>query len=157
MDLHRGISTEKKVVEDLAEGGADAALGAVAILAVDKLIKPANCRVIDRLSNVEPEIEATVVATAEHQHELSGLVLGLADLEIGVFFDDVVGVEERGLVPEVLAALAEVFGEEGLRLALEDVGLVNWDAVPKLGFSLVQVVDGREVEVLLVPAEESLP
>ena len=57
----------------------------------------------------------------------------------------------------MLAALAEVLGEEGLRLALEDVGLVNWDAVPKLGFSLVQVVDGREVEVLLVPAEESLP
>lgn len=96
------------------------------------MIKPANCGVIDRLSNVEPEVETAVVATAEHQHELSGLVLGLADLEVGVFLDDVVRVEERGLVPEVLAALAEVLGEEGLGLALEDVRLVDWDAVPKL-------------------------
>lgn len=96
------------------------------------MIKPANCGVIDRLCDVEAEVETAVVAATEDQHELSGLVLGLADFEIGVFLDDVVGVEEGSLVSEVLAALAKVLGEEGLGLALEDMGLINGDAVPKL-------------------------
>lgn len=51
-------------------------------------------------------------------------MLGLANLEIGIFFDNIVRVEESGLVPQVLTALAEVLGEESLGLALEDVGLI---------------------------------
>lgn len=35
MSLNRVNYTDEKVIEDFAEGGADAALGAVAILAVD--------------------------------------------------------------------------------------------------------------------------
>lgn len=35
MGLNKGNNTEEEVVEDFAEGGTDATLGAVAILAVD--------------------------------------------------------------------------------------------------------------------------
>lgn len=48
-------------------------------------------------------------------------------------------------MPEVLTALAEVFWEEGLSLSLEDMGLVERDAVPELGLALMQEVDGRQV------------
>ena len=58
---------------------------------------------------------------------------------------------------QVLGALAEVFSKQRLGFLLEDVRLVGRNAVPKLGLPLMKVVDGREVEVFPVPAEESLP
>ena len=65
MGLHRGINTEEKIVEDLAEGGADAALGAVAILAVDKLVEPAQSTVVDCLSDVVAKVKSAMVASTK--------------------------------------------------------------------------------------------
>jgi hypothetical protein len=127
------------------------------VLAVDQLPQPSDGCVVDSLRNVETEVESAVIASAEDQHELSRFMLCLSDLEVGIFFDKIIRVEKRSLVSQVLTASAEMLREVGLSLSLKDVGLVQRDTVPKLRLSLVEEVDCRQVQVLLVPAEKSLP
>lgn len=98
-----------------------------------------------------------MITATQNKHKLSWLVLNLAYPELRVLLLEVVGVDQSGLVSEVFGALAEVFSEQCLGLLFEDVGLVGRNAVPKLGLALMEVVDGREVKVLPVPAKESLP
>lgn len=93
----------------------------MAIFAVGKLIKPANGRIIDSLSDVKSKVESAMVASSEDQHEFSGFVLCLADFEVRIFFYKSIGVEEGGLVSQVLAAFAEMFWEEYLGLLLKDM------------------------------------
>ena len=50
-----------------------------------------------------------------------------------------------------------MFWELLLCLPLKNVTLVLWDAVPELALAFVEVIDGREVQVLLMPAEKSFP
>lgn len=84
-------------------------------------------------------------------------MLCLRYLQLGCFAFEKVGVDESGLVPEVLRTSAKMLREVLLSLPLQEVRLVFRNGVPELGLSLVQVVDGREVEVFLVPAKKSLP
>lgn len=151
------MRTEEQVVEDFAVGGAHAALGAVAGAALHQLRQPAESGVVDGLGDVEAEVEAAVVAALQDQHELARPMLRLADEQFGVLLLEVVGVDEGGLVPQVLTALAEVLREVGPRLLLQDPGLLVGDGVPELRLPLVQVVDRRQIQVLLVPAEQRLP
>lgn len=115
----------------------------MAIFAVNQLIQPSNSGVIHCLSDIETKIETAVVTSAKDQHKLSRLMLSLSDPQIRVLLGKVIWIEESGLVSEMFTALAEMLGEVSLGLPLEDVGLLKGDAVPKLGLSLMEEVDGR--------------
>lgn len=129
----------------------------MAILAIHQLRQPAEGGIVDCFGNIEAKIETAMVTTPEDQHELPRTMLSLCYPQIGVLLDQVVRIEEGSLVSQVLAALAEVLREEGLCLSLQDVGLIQRNAVPKLGLALMQEVDRGEVQVLLMPAEKGLP
>lgn len=60
-------------------------------------------------------------------------------------------------MPKMFGAFAEVFREMNAGFFLENMSLARRDGVPKLGFAFVEEVDGREVEVLFVPAEHRFP
>lgn len=84
-------------------------------------------------------------------------MLHLGDVELGVFLLEKVGIDESGFMPQVLRALAEMFRKERLGFPFQDVGLVGGYAVPKLGAPLMEVVDGRKIEILPMPAKKGLP
>lgn len=108
-----------------------------------KLRKPVESSIVDGFSDIDSEIEAAVVASPKDKHELPGLVLHFGDVELWVLLLEEIGIDEGGFVPQVLSAFAEMLGEQVFCLLFQDVGLVRRDTVPKLGFSLVEVVDSR--------------
>ena len=58
---------------------------------------------------------------------------------------------------EVGGALLVQKGEQPLGDALETSCISGRDGVPKLGLSVMQIIDGVEVHVLSVPSESRLP
>jgi hypothetical protein len=54
-------------------------------------------------------------------------------------------------------ALFIVLGERFLCLLLQNIGVVLLNTVPVFDCSLMQVIDGGEVKVFLVPAEHRFP
>lgn len=57
----------------------------------------------------------------------------------------------------MLRTFTEMLREVDLGFLFQDVTLVGRDAVPKLTFSFMEKIDGREVKVLFMPAKHSLP
>jgi hypothetical protein len=51
----------------------------MAVFAVDQLAQPADSRIVDCFCDIEPEIEAAVIAASKDKHELSRFVFGFAD------------------------------------------------------------------------------
>jgi hypothetical protein len=147
----------EEVVVNLQRGGLNTALEALARFAADQLVEPIKCCVVDGLRQVEPEIEAAVVCSAEGQNEFVLFLLGFVDDQLGDPFLEQVGADEGGLVAEELPAAAEVFWEQFRDFPFEEGAHVAPYAIPKLAFAFVEVVDGGEVKVFLVPAEEGLP
>lgn len=90
----------------------------MAVLAIHQLWQPPQSSIVDCFRYIETKIETAMVATPEHQHELTREMFSLCYLQIRVFLDQVVRIEQGSLVPQVFTALAEVLREEGLCLTL---------------------------------------
>jgi hypothetical protein len=60
-------------------------------------------------------------------------------------------------VPNVFGTVSELLFEVLLHVGLEFCAVGEVHAVPELGLAQVEVVDGVEVKVLLMPAEHGLP
>jgi len=124
---------------------------------VQQLPQPTQSGIVDRLRNIEPAIKPLVVRPAEDQHHLPCFMHRLRYSQRGVFLEQGLGVDQKGLVPQKLPALQILSGVVPAGRGFEDVSVLCGDGIPDLGLSLVDVVDGGEVEVLLVPAEKCLP
>jgi hypothetical protein len=98
-----------------------------------------------------------VISAPEGQDELILFLLHPVDDQLGNALLEQVGVDQSGLVPEELTAPAEVLRKKFRYFALEQWTHIGSHPVPELALAFVEVVDGREVKVLLVPAEECLP
>lgn len=116
-------------------------------------MKPRKCGIVDGLCYVVAEVEATVIAASKDQHELSGMLFDLGDAQLRKRAFEKIRIDEGSLVPEVLAAFAELLREVAFSLTLKQFSLSLRNAVPKFGLSFVEVVDSRQVQVLFVPAE----
>lgn len=66
------------------------------------LFEPIKSGIIDCLGNVKAEVEASVIGSSKDQHELILLVFYLGNSQLGVFAFEIVGIDERGLMPEKL-------------------------------------------------------
>jgi hypothetical protein len=98
-----------------------------------------------------------VVGAAESQNELSGVLDLPRDHQVRVLFLEVVRTHQGGLVPDVFVALLELARKLEPDFVLDDFAVARSHRVPELRLPLVQKVDGRELHVLGVPAEEAFP
>lgn len=124
---------------------------------IRKLAEPVQSAIVDSFCDVETEVEATVIASPQNEHEFSSFMFHLCDFKFWVFSLEEVGVYQSGLVPEIFWAFAEMLGEMELSLFLENVRLTIGNWVPEFWFSLMEEVYRWEIEIFLVPAEKGLP
>jgi hypothetical protein len=131
-----------QIVEDLTMRGPHTALGTATGFAVDELMQPTESSIVDCLSYVKAKIEAAVVTSAQHKHELPSLVLRLVDLQLRVLLFQVVRIYKCSLMPQMLTASAEVLWEVCSRFPLQQVRLLVGNGIPEFRFAFMEVVDG---------------
>ena len=98
-----------------------------------------------------------MVGATERQNELSRVLDLPRDHQVRVLFLEVVRTHQGGLVPDIFVALLELARKLESDLVLDDLAVARSHSVPELRLPLVQKVDGRELHVLSVPAEEAFP
>lgn len=94
MGLYIPYCTVEKIIKNFTKRGTDATFGAVAIFTVDQLIKPANSGIVHCFSNIESKIKSAMIASSKNKHEFSRFMLCFADLEIWIFFNNIVRIKE---------------------------------------------------------------
>lgn len=117
--------------------------------------KPVGKRKVNGLGDVETEIEPRMVARTASDHELARPVEGLCHAY--PLLREHFGVDHYRLVSNELLALSRLLWELRGNEVLEVFIAVCVDTVPKLGGTVVKVVDGIEIHVLLMPAKHRLP
>lgn len=122
---------------------------------MESVIHPRGQGKIYGFCDVEPSVESLVVSSGSGYDEFP-FSLDSA-MELDPLRQQIVRIDQRGLVPYVLGTGAELFAKVTLHVLLERLVVVEVDRVPELGLATVQVVDTVEVAVLLVPAEHGLP
>ena len=83
-----------------------------------ELLEPAESTVVDGLSDVDSEVEAAVISSSKHKHELAGFVLDFGDIDLGVLSLQIVRVYQSSFMVEVGWTLTEVLREVVSRLFL---------------------------------------
>lgn len=143
--MSRGLNyqqnTLQQIVQNLPVGGFYTALLAGARPKIHQLRKPTFGAIVDCLGDVEPKIEAAVIAPSQHEHELSRLVLHLAQTQLRILLLEVVGVEQSRLVPQVLGTLREMLRKVASGLFLQNGGLISWDTVPEFRLTFMEKID----------------
>lgn len=79
------------------------------------------------------------------------------DLKLGVLGLQTVRVDCGGLVSQMLCTFLESGGKLSSRLGLQNGSVGCSNRIPIFWFPSVEEVDGSEIHVLGVPAEEALP
>ena len=119
------------------------------------VLNPPLCGKVGRLCNVEAMIETRVVSVGEDDDDGARLVHHLDDgntMEL-----QHLRRHECDLVAEEGGAEWCDIGKELLGSALQQMPVLGWHAVPRLGCPIVQEVDGVEVHVLHMPGKGGLP
>ena len=104
---------------------------------LSQFLKPTQSSVVDCLCNVIAKIEATVVASAKDQDELSWFMLHFGDFELRILLFEGVGIYQGSFVPKMFAAFAKMLGEVVFCFFFKDATLFSRNTIPKFRFSLV--------------------
>ena len=124
---------------------------AVDVLTFLSVLKPALCREVHRLSNVDARRKACMVRSRERQDELSGFLQGFVDLDS--IRGEVCGRDHGDDVQQNVWVFLENEAELLLDCLFELLPVVVGHTVPHLGLAPVAVVDGVKHKVFVMPAE----
>ena len=134
-----------------------ALIGTCAMFSVRQSLQPGKSSVVDCFSNIVAKVETAVIAASQDQHELTRTLFCLRQFQLRYLAFEKIGVDEGSFVSEVLSTSTKMFREVLVSLSFQQVCLGLRNGIPKFRLSFMNVVDGREVQILLMPAEKCLP
>jgi len=98
-----------------------------------------------------------MIRPTKDQHKLILPVLNLTNLKFRALLFKQIGVNQAGLMPQMLRAFRKVLREVFPGHLLQQLTLMRWNTVPQLALALMKIVYGGQVQVLFVPCEEGFP
>ena len=130
---------------------------ALARFNINNLSQPVSGGIVDSLSNIEPKIKPTVISSTKNSNNLVLLMLSFGYSQSRILFLQIVRTNQTSFMPQKLFTRTEMLRKQSLSLLLYDLLVLATNCIPKFRFSLVNKVDPRQIQILSMPAEESLP
>lgn len=122
-----------------------------------QLLQPINCSIIDSLSDIKTTIKPTMIRPSKHDHYLPCPMLYSTNFHLWVFSFQELRFYKKSFMSKKLGTLTWLLFIVLSSLLLQEMAVLLGYWIPNFRGTLMDIVDGCQIEIFLVPTKESFP